>query len=167
MKTATTDDIAFLASCFANLALHLKGTSQALYVQRLPVEVNDRAIVMAARFVDAQDATAFVEEADGLRTGAILCEIRPSAFPPSGLGKVGHIAVCWVEPPYRNAGVASRLVAAAEQWFAEQGVSCVELSYLTGNELAAQLWEKLGYEPFRVFSFKQLELCSKQEIAND
>lgn len=165
MKTATTDDIAFLASCFANLALHLKGTSQALYVRELPSEVDDRAMAMAARFVEAQDATAFIEDADGYRAGAILCEIRPSAFPPSGLGNVGHISACWVEPQYRKAGVASRLVAAAEHWFAEQGVSCVELSYLAGNELAAQSWKKLGYEPFRIFSFKQLERCFETGVS--
>lgn len=167
MKTATTDDIAYLATCFANLALHLKGTSQALYVRDLPSEPDDRTMAMAARYVEAQDATAFIEYADSCRAGAILCEIRPSTFPPSGLGKVGHISACWVESQYRKAGVASRLVAAAERWFAEQGVSCVELSYFAGNELAAQSWKKLGYEPFRVFSFKQLQRCSNQELDDD
>lgn len=167
MKTATTDDIAFLASCFAKLASHLKEAAPALYVQRLPIEVDSKMLAIAAHFVETQDAIAFVEERDGNRIGAILCDTRPSAFPPSGLGNVGHISVCWVEAQHRDSGVASRLVAAAEKWFGEQGVSCVELSYLACNELAAMSWVKLGYEPFRVFAFKQLEKIAEQGRAND
>jgi hypothetical protein len=37
-----------------------------------------------------------------------------------------------------------------------QGISVVELSYMANNLVAKQVWQKLGYSPFRVFSHKVL-----------
>jgi hypothetical protein len=52
--------------------------------------------------------------------------------------------------------VATRLVNAAEDWFRKKNIQVVELSYMTKNKLAAMAWRRLGYEPFRVFAYKEL-----------
>ena len=75
----------------------------ALYVQRLPIEVDSKMLAIAAHFVETQDAIAFVEERDGNRIGAILCDTRPSAFPPSGLGNVGPVSYTHLDVYKRQA----------------------------------------------------------------
>jgi GNAT superfamily N-acetyltransferase len=97
-----------------------------------------------------------LEEVEGSPVACLLASIGSSSFSASRLGKSGHIAVCWVEPANRRSVVAAKLVSAAEDWFRQKEVGVVELSYMVKNELAAISWQRLGYQPFRVFAYKEL-----------
>lgn len=44
----------------------------------------------------------------------LICSLGSSPkFPPANRGKVGHIAVYWVEPEHRMSGIATELVNTA------------------------------------------------------
>ncbi|MGH7826154.1 MAG: GNAT family N-acetyltransferase [Candidatus Binatia bacterium] len=156
MRQATEQDLDFLAQCYVNIALHMKAGSQDLYISRLPSSPDDATLAQVARYVGRDGAIALIEELNGRAVGCLLGTIAHSSFSAARLDNVGHISACWVEPEFRQSGIATRLVRAAEDWFQEKRVLLVELSYMATNELAAVSWQRLGYQPFRIFAYKQL-----------
>jgi GNAT superfamily N-acetyltransferase len=68
-------------------------------------------------------------------------------YTPEYLGslKVGTITHIFVEPEFRRAGTAGKLVSLLEKWFAERQVHSVELQVLSGNEDAVRFWESAGF----------------------
>jgi GNAT superfamily N-acetyltransferase len=156
MRIANKNDLNFLAECFIDISGHLKTGEADPYIQRLPSVVDESTRALAAHFIDNENAVTLIYEVDEQPVACVLGEITCSSFPPARIGKVGHIAVCWVAPEYRKTAVITKLVAYAENWFRERKVDLIELSYMAKNQMAARGWKKLGYEPFRVFSFKQL-----------
>jgi GNAT superfamily N-acetyltransferase len=125
----------------------------------LPSVVDD-ATSQLARYLNNENAIAFVAETDSKSIACLLGEVASSSFPPVNLGKVGHLAVCWVEPKHinlgkvghlavcwvepkhRKSGIATELVNTAENWFREKGVGLVEVSYMAKNQLAELTWER-------------------------
>jgi GNAT superfamily N-acetyltransferase len=160
MREANEQDLDFLADCYVKIACHMKAGEQDLYIARLPETPDETIRSHVARYVGREDALTLIEEFDGKPVACLLASIGSSSFSAARLGKSGHIAVCWVEPEKRRSGVAARLVSAAEDWFRQKEVGVVELSYLVKNELAAVSWQRLGYQPFRVFAYKELSVQS-------
>jgi GNAT superfamily N-acetyltransferase len=156
MRIATKNDLNFLAECFIGFPGHLKAGESDPYIQRLPSVVDESIRAAAAHFVDNENAVALIYEIDEQPIACVLGEITCSAFPAAKFGRVGHLAVCWVAPEYRKTAVTTKLVNYAEYWFREREIDLVEVSYMAKNHLAARAWKRLGYEPFRVFSYKQL-----------
>ena len=156
MREATESDLDFLAGCYVKIACHMKAGEQDLYIARLPETPDDTIRNHVARYVGREDALTLLEEIEGSPVACLLASIGSSSFSASRLGKSGHIAVCWVEPANRCSGIAAKLVSATEDWFRHKEVGVVELSYMVKNELAAISWQRLGYQPFRVFSYKEL-----------
>ena len=155
-REATDQDLDFLAYCHVRIAIHMQSGAQDFHIGRLPSTADDATRAQMTRYVGREGALALIEEFDGKSVGCLLGTIAGSSFSAARLDKVGHVSVCWVEPEFRLLGVATRLVTAAEDWFRKRDVQVVELSYMIKNELAATAWQHLGYEPFRVFAYKQL-----------
>ena len=156
MREAVENDLDFLAECYVKIACHMKAGEQDLYITRLPETPDETIRNHVGRYVGREDALTLLEEFDGKPIACLLASIGSSSFSAARLGQSGHVAVCWVEPEYRRSGVAAKLVSAAEDWFRQKGVGVVELSYLVKNEVAAISWQRLGYQPFRVFAYKEL-----------
>jgi GNAT superfamily N-acetyltransferase len=156
MRQATENDLDFLAECYVKIACHMKAGEQDFYIARLPETPDETIRNHVRRYVGRQDALTLLEEVEDLPIACLLASIGSSSFSASRVGKSGHIAVCWVEPENRHSGVAAKLVSAAEDWFRQKEVGVVELSYMVKNELAAISWQRLGYQPFRVFAYKEL-----------
>ncbi|MGW4997316.1 GNAT family N-acetyltransferase [Streptomyces hydrogenans] len=58
---------------------------------------------------------------------------------------VPELRSLWVAPGARGRGLATRLVAAVEEWARERGAPLIRLAVLTGNTPARTLYERLGY----------------------
>jgi GNAT superfamily N-acetyltransferase len=156
MRQATENDLEFLAECYVKIACHMKAGEQDFYIARLPETADETIRNHVRRYVGREDALTLLEEVEDSPVACLLASIGSSSFSASRVGKSGHIAVCWVEPENRHSGVAAKLVSAAEDWFRQKEVAVVELSYLVKNQLAAVSWQRLGYQPFRVFAYKEL-----------
>lgn len=157
MRQASLEDLDFLAECYVKIARHMKSGEPDFYIERLPDTADDTIRSHVARYVGRDDALTLVEERDGKPVACLLASIGSASFAASRVGRSGHIAVCWVEPEHRRAGVAAGLVRGVEEWFSRRGVQIVELSYMARNDLAEVAWRHLGYRPFRVFAYKQLQ----------
>lgn len=62
----------------------------------------------------------------------------------------GVVDNVYVDPAYRDRGVGSRLLDAAEAALREAGVDVLAISVLADNDAARRLYERRGYRPHRV-----------------
>jgi GNAT superfamily N-acetyltransferase len=156
MRIADQNDLNFLAECFIKISIFMKSDINDIFLSSLPSEIDNSVLKLASDYLDNDNALALIYENNEKPVACLLGMISLSSFPAANIGKVGNISLCWVEPEFRNSGIASQLVRYAETWFQEKGISIVELSYMAKNHLAETSWARLGYEPFRVFAYKQL-----------
>jgi ribosomal protein S18 acetylase RimI-like enzyme len=157
MRTATIEDLEFIAQCFIDISRFLKSTASDIYIDGLPNSINDSTMNIASDYIQKDDAIALISEIEEKPIACLLGKVKSTSFPPSGVGKVGNIAVCWVSQEFRNQNIGSQLVQEAEKWFVTQGVDTIELSYLAENVFAEKVWKKLGYKPFRIFAYKYIK----------
>lgn len=164
MRIATEIDVDAIAPCLLDLSRFVGASSSDPYANGLASLSLDDACEFVSATISKDDGFAFVEELKGSVVGCIVGSVEHTSFLPSGIGHVGKIEALWVHCGHRGRGIGSRLVAEAERQFREsrRSVEFVELSYLAGNELASNVWERLGYKAFRVFSFKQLPEVQSQ-----
>lgn len=69
----------------------------------------------------------------------------------------GLIHDIFVRESYRGRGVGGRLLDAAEERLASDGIEYVSLEVLADNAAARRFYERAGYDEFRVEMEKQLE----------
>lgn len=89
-------------------------------------------------------ACLLVAEREGEIIGFLAGRIRslPQYF---GGYPVGFISEVFVHNSYRNQGVGAELVTGAVGWFAENGITRVELQVIMNNEPARRLYRHLGW----------------------
>lgn len=61
----------------------------------------------------------------------------------------GYLADLYVLPAGRRQGLGTRLVQAALQWFAGQGIPEVYLQVVDRNRAGVEFWKKMGFVPHR------------------
>lgn len=115
MRIATELDTDYVAQCFVNIALYLKSIASDIYINGLPSSVDKHALTIAASYIGNENALVIIHEKDGKAIACLAARIGETSFPPSGLGTVGNIAMCWVSEDYRNQNIASELVDEAER----------------------------------------------------
>ncbi|MBE9241918.1 GNAT family N-acetyltransferase [Synechocystis salina] len=59
----------------------------------------------------------------------------------------GHIFMLYVEPAHRRRGIATALMAQAQQWGEQRGDRRLALQVFTHNQGAKELYEKFGFSP--------------------
>ena len=109
---------------------------------------------------------AYVAEVDGQVVGYVLGSVlalHPDLFEQRD---AGFIADLFVLPAYRRRGIARRLVAAINTWFAEQGMRTVEWSVAAANAEGIRFWQALGGEPIMVQMRAPLDDHAAEEAAS-
>lgn len=74
----------------------------------------------------------------------------------SPIRHVGHVGHVYVAPEHRRQGVATSLLAHAEDWFRQHGVGWMQLSWQPGNVLADAAWRAAGFTPYRIHGRKRI-----------
>ena len=154
LRRAQAEDVARLAAWMLAFFEHLRDSTGDPYF--IGASLSGHAA--AATFKQAMVAgdLVLIAELDGAPVGYILASLQAPHVRESPIERIGHISHCFVETAGRRRGVTRRLVAAAEEWFRDQHIRYVELSYMTGNRLAAMTWPRLGYLPVRTVARKDL-----------
>lgn len=80
--------------------------------------------------------------------GHVVIELTsvPPDRPPHVARSFAVVHDLIVAPEARRQGIGRELIAEAERWAKQRGVSAVELTVWSFNEDALRLYEKLGYE---------------------
>ncbi|MDY6943252.1 MAG: GNAT family N-acetyltransferase [Pseudomonadota bacterium] len=157
IREADLNDAPYCAQACVRIVQYLQqNVPHDVYTAALPGTVGAPTLAWVKGFIENPRSIALLAEIEDAPAGCLLATISETNMPATGFGEVGHIAGCWVEPAYRNHGIASDLVEHAEHWFRQQRVSRVELSYMAGNTVAQKAWTHLGYLPFRIFAHKEI-----------
>ena len=137
---------------------------------RLPRAANDAATHYAERLLRRMGRSsltrAYVAEVDGQVVGYVLGSVlalHPDLFEQRD---AGFIADLFVLPAYRRQGIARRLVAAINAWFAEQGMRIAEWSVAAANVEGMRFWKALGGEPIMVQMRAPLDDHAAKEAAS-
>jgi GNAT superfamily N-acetyltransferase len=121
----------------------------------------------AARVTETGGAT-FVAEIGGRVVGHLMLtfeegpvyllpELRPHAF----------VDTLFVDPEVRGAGVARRLMAAAEHLARERGQRRIALSVQAGNTAAEATYVRLGFAPYAAKLIKDLGQPEAESAPDD
>jgi len=92
------------------------------------------------------DEALFVLDKDGQVCGFLWLALIGTMTDPC----VGFIKNIYVAPPERGQGLGRLLLEKADEWFLDRGVRKAQLTASTVNQLAIELYEKVGYETIRV-----------------
>jgi ribosomal protein S18 acetylase RimI-like enzyme len=141
IELADMDDVDVIAEQWLDLA-----AEQLQYGSHLRVSANREAIKMTlARHVS--EGTALVAREEG-PIGFVSFEIVDGVFEERVTR--GRIQNLYVEPMWRDRGVGSALLNAAEAALTDAGADHVTVEAMAPNEDAKRLYESRGYEPHRI-----------------
>lgn len=128
--------------------------------------------------LDGRKSSFFVSENEGVLVGFIYMSIRDyparsknrsilrrlllrsgrRALNPLKPMRWGVIEDYYVDPAFRQQGIATQLIKNAMCWFKENKVSRIELSLLTNNTESKALAKKFGFRSFRHSLYKVIDL---------
>ena len=99
---------------------------------------------LTARATDPR-AVFLVADREGVGPVGFLIGTVEKEIPIYRLKEYGFIHDLWVEPDYRNEGLARQLVMLAVERFGEIGVQQVRLDTAGPNDVARKLFERCGF----------------------
>jgi RimJ/RimL family protein N-acetyltransferase len=100
---------------------------------------------MAAKTADPH-AVFLVAAREAVPVGFLIATVE-SEVPVYSLKEYGFIHDIWVEPPYRNEGIARQLVMLAIEKFRSLGVRQVRADTAAANDAARGLFTSCGMRP--------------------
>lgn len=98
------------------------------------------------RIMQNKNATVIVAETDkiiGYALG-IIEKAKPFVTPE----EIGRISDTFVEEKYRNQGIGKKMVDTLITWFKQEGITRIELSVDSRNEIGVTAWQKLGFKEY-------------------
>jgi GNAT superfamily N-acetyltransferase len=102
----------------------------------------DRDVVAEAILSAAGDPSVFVADLEGIVAGFVHVRSLEDYFRRR---KHGHVADLVVAEGHEGRGIATALLAKAEDWSRAQGYDWMTLGVFEQNARAEQLYQKLGY----------------------
>lgn len=145
IRPATPADVPGVVPMVERLAAFLAERDRAKYEQ-LPQVGDMYRSWLAARAVDAR-SVFLVAEREPSRVVGFLIGTVEREIPIYRLTEYGFIHDVWIEPDYRNEGLARQMVTLAAERFRAIGVAQVRLDVLVGNAPARSLFESCGFRP--------------------
>lgn len=141
IEAATSADIDHIADRWVELARDQRAHGSHLLAAENRSVVRDSV----ARHVIENDL--FVARDEGI-VGFVMFELQTGIYQHSTTH--GVIQNIYVEPEFRNEGIGSALLDAAEEALRDRGAKILSLEVLARNQNARRLYENRGYEPHRI-----------------
>jgi GNAT superfamily N-acetyltransferase len=141
VRQATADDVGTIAQL--RLALLHEYDFHPVY-GRLHAEADARAPDLCARQLASERDAFFLAEVDTRVVGLLRCT-ESFASPLLEVDRFAYLSSVYVKPAFRQCGVLRALLARADAWCAERGLSEMRLHDVPGHA-AAVVWSALGFE---------------------
>jgi GNAT superfamily N-acetyltransferase len=71
--------------------------------------------------------------------------------------RVGYLSDAFVADTHRGQGILHQFIERLIKWCEEEGITAIDVMLFRENELAQQVYEKMGFEPYRVVLRRELE----------
>jgi RimJ/RimL family protein N-acetyltransferase len=142
IRPATTDDVPAVLPMVAKIvALHAKWDADRYGPLDNAAEMYRNWL--GTRATDGRSAFIVAQREDKLVAFLVATIEREIAI--YRLGEYAFIHDLWVEPDYRNEGVARQMVMAAVERFAQLGVKQIRLETAAENDIARALFAQCGF----------------------
>jgi len=129
-------------------------TDQRQYGSRLLADENRQAVAETISRHIVADELLVAREDDEL-LGFVMYTLEDGRYVQNE--QTGMIVNLYVRPDWRNDGVGSKLLAAAEAELAADGAETVSLEVLAANDDARRFYRRHDYRPHRVELAKSME----------
>jgi ribosomal protein S18 acetylase RimI-like enzyme len=142
VRRARLDDLKVIVEL--RLALLREYGDHPLYAN-LRSDADERAMDLFRAQLIAPNECIFLAERRASVVGVLRCvesPITPLLFPD----RYGYVSSVYVRPADRRQGVLHALVAAAEAWCDERGITEMRLHSATSSVEAVGAWDALGFE---------------------
>jgi ribosomal protein S18 acetylase RimI-like enzyme len=142
VRRARLDDLKVIVEL--RLALLREYGDHPLYAN-LRSDADERAVDLFRAQLIAPNECIFLAERHGSVVGVLRCvesPITPLLFPD----RYGYVSSVYVRPADRRQGALHALVAAAEAWCEERGITEMRLHSATSSAEAVGAWDALGFE---------------------
>ena len=150
IRSATPADIPAVLPMVSKLAaLHEAWDPQRYDYKPEPEKMYHRWLTARAN----DEHSVFLVADRESRIVGFLIATMVGTIPIYRLEETGYIHDLWVEPDYRNEGIARQMTMLAVERFREMGVKQIRLETATKNDAARKLFESCG---FRVSSIEML-----------
>jgi ribosomal protein S18 acetylase RimI-like enzyme len=156
IRPATAEDVPMVLPMVARICAFHESLDPAKYALRGdPQEMYRGWLVSRSR---DRNSVFLVAEArdDPLQLAGFLVGTVENEIPIYRLQKYGFIHDLWVEPQYRNEGIARQMVSLAIERFGTIGVEQIRLDTAAGNEVAKSLFRSCGFRESVVEMLLQL-----------
>lgn len=141
VEPATMDDVEAITDMWLDLA-----AEQLQHGSHLRVDANRETIrIDLARHMAEENV--LVARAEGI-VGFVSFEMADGVFEERV--RRGRIQNLYVVPEWREGGIGSALLEAAESALAEAGADTVAIEAMAGNVRARRFYERHGYDPHRI-----------------
>ena len=154
--TATPADLAVVVEL--RLALLREHGDSPLY-GRLRQDAPRRAERLYAAQLAAPGEATFLAERGGAVVGILRCMTAQGA-PLLHPDRYGYIASVYVRPEARRRGVLRALLAAAEGWCVERGLTELRLHNAADNPVANAVWAAFGFQAVEVLRLRPLDAAA-------
>jgi ribosomal protein S18 acetylase RimI-like enzyme len=155
IRPATADDVPAVLPMVRKLCELHRGWDRAKYDFVDGIEEMYRGW-LTARATDGR-AVFLVAEREGRGPVAFLIGTVEREIPIYRLKEYGFIHDVWVEPDYRNEGVARQMTMQAVEAFGRMGVRQVRLDTAAPNDAARRLFESCGFRTSVVEMLRESE----------
>ena len=142
VRPARLDDLDAIVEM--RLALLREYGDHPLY-GNLRADAHDRALELFRMQLLTPNETMFLAERGGEVVGLMRCVESPSSpllFPD----RFCYVSSVYVRPAERRRGILRALLAAAEVWCDDRGITEMRLHSATSSSDAANAWDALGFE---------------------
>jgi ribosomal protein S18 acetylase RimI-like enzyme len=141
VRRATLRDLPVVVEL--RLALLREHSRNPIY-RRLRADAPARARKLFAAQLESPNEVIFLAERKGTVVGILRC-VQTVGLPLLFPVMHGYISSVYVVPAARRQGVLRALLAAAEGWCRERGLTELRLHNAAENEAANAAWEALGF----------------------
>ena len=142
VRPARLDDLHAIVEM--RLALLREYRDHPLYAN-LRSDAHDRALELFRSQLLSPTETMLLAERGGVIVGLMRCVESPSSpllFPD----RFCYVSSVYVRPAERRQGILRALLAAAESWSLDRGITEMRLHSATSSSEAASAWDALGFE---------------------
>lgn len=148
IRAAQPDDIPGILPMVAKIASLHESWDPARYGY-LPHPEEMYRSWLRSRATDSRSVLLVAEQAPGKLVGFLVGTVERE-IPIYRLKEYGFIHDLWVEPEYRNEGLARQMVMLAIERFGDMGMTQVRLETAQANEIARGLFIRCGFRPSTV-----------------
>jgi ribosomal protein S18 acetylase RimI-like enzyme len=115
-----------------------------------------------------QQGQVLIADLDGQPVGfaaGIVGDLAPFDRLTARAGSYGRVTELYVQPAARRQGVATRLLARLDRYFARAGCDTVRIEVFAPNRAARRLYERLGYRERDIELIRPITIESTQPSA--